>query len=355
MKKRFLITVLRFHGDVLLAKPIIDNIKLNYPDSIIDLLVYKGTEAILKHDMQISNIITLSSTSKTNSTSYVKGFKALQSFFTDILLWIRIAFTNYNFGIFLTTQWRVLPISWAMVRATKVAVSDKKRRGPLWANSFNTLLPETDDTHIVERNLSSLKQLGLKIFSSELKLLNSISEAKKNKCLNVLQEWQIKDKYCVIHATSRRESKLWKIDNYQPLIEALQKRGLKVVLVSGPEKEEIEYINSIEKNSTNEIINLSGKTSLLTLAFLVSKSSLFIGLDSVASHIAASVNTPSITLFGPSNASNWKPWSTSSLIITRKEEELCKEHGHLGGKFARCLCYITPERVVGLVDRILEN
>ena len=50
MKKKFLIVILRFHGDVLLTKPMIDNIKLNVPDSEIDLLVYKGTGSILEHE-----------------------------------------------------------------------------------------------------------------------------------------------------------------------------------------------------------------------------------------------------------------------------------------------------------------
>ena len=42
MSNKYLIVILRFHGDVLLTKPMLDNIKLNDPDSEIDLLVYKG-------------------------------------------------------------------------------------------------------------------------------------------------------------------------------------------------------------------------------------------------------------------------------------------------------------------------
>ena len=46
MSNKYLIVILRFHGDVLLTKPMIDNIKLNDPDGEIDLLVYKGTGSI---------------------------------------------------------------------------------------------------------------------------------------------------------------------------------------------------------------------------------------------------------------------------------------------------------------------
>ena len=46
-RQRFLIAVLRFHGDVLLTTPVIGEIKRIYPDSIIDLLVYKEPDLFL--------------------------------------------------------------------------------------------------------------------------------------------------------------------------------------------------------------------------------------------------------------------------------------------------------------------
>ena len=85
----------------------------------------------------------------------------------------------------------------------------------------------------------------------------------------------------------------------------------------------------IKKGSITGIIgpNGSGKTTLIYLAALISKASLFIGVDSVASHIAAAVDTPSITLFGPSNVSNWRPWSDKAIVISRtNNEEICNEY-----------------------------
>ena len=53
MSNKYLIVILRFHGDVLLTKPMIDNIKLNDPDGEIDLLLYKGTGSILEHEKSL--------------------------------------------------------------------------------------------------------------------------------------------------------------------------------------------------------------------------------------------------------------------------------------------------------------
>ena len=49
-RQRFLIAILRFHGDVLLTTPMINEIKRIYPESILDLLVYKGTGVLLGAD-----------------------------------------------------------------------------------------------------------------------------------------------------------------------------------------------------------------------------------------------------------------------------------------------------------------
>ena len=66
MSNKYLIVILRFHGDVLLTKPMLDNIKLNDPDSEIDLLVYKGTGSILEQEDSVSEIIEIEASSKEN-------------------------------------------------------------------------------------------------------------------------------------------------------------------------------------------------------------------------------------------------------------------------------------------------
>ena len=87
-------------------------------------------------------------------------------------------------------------------------------------------------------------------------------------------------------------------------------------------KQSIDYVEDILGRAgivDKQVLNLAGKTSLLGLAALINSSKFFIGLDSVASHIAASVNKESITLFGPSNPVNWKPWSDKAQIISQED------------------------------------
>ena len=313
MNEKFLIVILRFHGDVLLTKPMIDNIKLNFPESEIDLLVYEGTGSILENDKFVSEIIEIETASKKNIFLRIKN---------EINLWKKLRSKKYQYAFFLTTQWRVVPISWAIGKVMKAAVDDKKRRKNLWIKSFSIIFSEALDNHIVERNLSALESLGLKIFNENLTLEPSNLDSE----LKVLEETYPfltkTDSYCLIHPTSRREKKLWDKDKFGRLINLLLEKNFSVVITSGPDSYETDYVDAILKKAgviDGKVLNLAGKTSLLGLAALIRSSHFFIGLDSVASHIAAAVDKESITLFGPSNPVNWKPWSDKAQIITRNE------------------------------------
>ena len=313
MSNKYLIVILRFHGDVLLTKPMIDNIKLNDPDGEIDLLLYKGTGSILEHEKSITEIIEIDNASEENIFSKIKK---------EINLWAKIRSKKYEYAFFLTTQWRVVPISWAIGKALKAGVDDKKRRKKLWTKSFSTIFPEALENHIIQRNLLALESLGLQVFNENLNLDPAYLEIEYKALSDSFPFLNQDNSYCVIHPTSRREKKLWDKEKFGELISLLVKKNLSVVITSGPDFQEISYVEEILANADivdQKVLNLAGKTSLIGLAALIKGAKFFIGLDSVASHIAASVSKESITLFGPSNPVNWKPWSDKSQIIAKQD------------------------------------
>ena len=339
--QRFLLAVLRFHGDVLLTTPMISEIKKNYPESIIDLLVYKGTGSILESDHRVNNIIEAEPSSSSN---------VLIRIFKEIQLLRKLNRADYDFGVFLTTQWRMALMSRCLGGAKTAGVDDIKRRKSFWVKSFTFIFPEVGEGHIVERNLSALSILGL----SSLKKDVGLSLVIPQEANEINKKYAIGTNYCLFHPASRRETKLWKKEALAKLIDHYANQGLQVVLTSGPDQMEIQYLKDIEELTKTKVINLGGKTSLIELAALIKESRFFIGLDSVASHIGAAVEANGVALFGPSNPVNWRPWSNKVSIIVRGQEEFCQTHGHMEGKYKKCLCYISTERVIGEVDRLIN-
>jgi len=64
-----------------------------------------------------------------------------------------------------------------------------------------------------------------------------------------------------------------------------------------------------------QVIDLVGRTDLLTAAAVLRRSALFIGNDTGLMHIAAAAGTPTLGLFGPSPAEQYAPWGSCTALV----------------------------------------
>ena len=62
-------------------------------------------------------------------------------------------------------------------------------------------------------------------------------------------------------------------------------------------------------------VSLAGRCQLRELAWIIQRARLFCGVDTVAMHIAAAVQTPVVALFGPSSEWSWHPWKTHYELV----------------------------------------
>ena len=101
---------------------------------------------------------------------------------------------------------------------------------------------------------------------------------------------------------SRRadDKKLWSIDAYIALGQALQAALPQLRIVITGTSNEAFLAKKFEKNVPNTI-NLVGKTTVADLSALMQRLDLFIAHDCGVFHIAAASNVPIVGLFGPTN------------------------------------------------------
>ena len=113
----------------------------------------------------------------------------------------------------------------------------------------------------------------------------------------------------------------------------------------------------------SEALDLSGKTSLAELAGVLQACDLLIGADSGVMHLAAAVGTPVVTVFGPSNAAAWSPWTPDGASIVVRSAPECSPCSYVGygvglreGCAARtCMRMVTAAQVVAAAQMILDN
>lgn len=65
----------------------------------------------------------------------------------------------------------------------------------------------------------------------------------------------------------------------------------------------------------DRVVDLVGKTGVLTAAAVIKSAAMFIGNDTGLMHIAAAVGTPTLGLFGPSPAARYAPWGRCTAIV----------------------------------------
>lgn len=180
--------------------------------------------------------------------------------------------------------------------------------------------------------------------------------ASEDKVNALLKKYKLTNKRkVVIHPTSRWMFKSWNPAAFSLVIDLLTENGFFIVLISGPEADEIEYANSIESGGNSVMLNLAGQLSINECAALVKSAECFVGLDSVAMHIAAAVATPCVALFGPTRDRTWHPWIEKHKVVSENFE--CRPCGLKGcgdGMLSECIQAIKPEAVVKAVMELVN-
>jgi len=103
------------------------------------------------------------------------------------------------------------------------------------------------------------------------------------------------NRWVTINPCSRWKYKEWGYDKWGEIIELLwQNHRLKAVLIGSAE--DIGAAGQIAAGRNHYVFNLAGETTLGELSALLSMSTLHLGVDSAAPHIAAAVGIPTLTI-----------------------------------------------------------
>lgn len=348
---RALVIILRHHGDVLLSSPVYAELKQHYPNLIIDALVYQDTSPMLTLNPNIHAVITIDRA--------WKKLPKLQQLKHEWLLLKKLRSNHYDLLIHLTTHWRGAIISRLIQPGISIAPDflKKKRQGRLWRGSFNEFYPYQagPHKHTVDKYLDALRFLGIKIPHQHSRLFIVPGEKAQNEAGQILFEANfIKGKYLLIHPTSRWLFKCWTERRMAQLIDALMQQGHQLVITAAPDKKEIQMVERIIANLPCQPLNLAGKLNLKTLAALIQKAKLFIGVDSVPMHMAVALQTPCVALFGPSEMDEWGPWLSPHRVVNSRDYPR-SQHDEIAntGKYKNNLSNVPFEAVWDAVQKMI--
>lgn len=138
---------------------------------------------------------------------------------------------------------------------------------------------------------------------TELKtVLETASQAAPN--ISIADDFSARP-YACIHPGARGHTRRWHARSFAAVADALQQRGLRVVLTGSDAEREL--VAAVRAHMRMPALDLCGRTGLGALAALIADARLLVCNDTGVSHLAAALRTPSVVVITGSDPTRWAP------------------------------------------------
>lgn len=214
---------------------------------------------------------------------------------------------------------------------------------------LNNELVEPTRTHVVDRNLELLAPLAIDRPQARFDLVDSAASA--TAATRLLELMRLGDRFAIINPGAGWPSKLWPAQRYAEVARRLgQSRKVRSLVVWAGDQERA-WAEQIARGSGG-LATLAPATSLIELAAIARRASLFIGSDTGPLHLAAAVGTPCVALFGPSPGERNGPYGPRHVTLQkmRVEGPSRRRRSAAGDSMAA----ISVDDVVAACERILD-
>ena len=208
--------------------------------------------------------------------------------------------------------------------------------------------------HEVERNLSLLKPLEKEftvVYDTEPELPLNPEEVE-----SVLQKFELKKPYIVFAPGSVWPTKAWLPEYYGEVIKYYSGKGYETVIVGS--KSDLPYCQKAWETSGKVAKNLCGKTDLREFFSVIKGADLVISNDSSPVHVAVSVKTPVVEIYGATVPDfGFFPYGKGEIVELKGLKcRPCGLHGRKScpEKHFKCMADLKPEMVIEKADKLLS-
>lgn len=285
--KKILVIKIWGIGSIILASPLFQNLKKEFPNSEIWFLTQDGLQNIYPNKF-FNHIETIK----------LRGFLSAVKDFLNLVIKFRKEKFDLVIDLELASRYTALLsyLSGAKTKAGFEVTGENKDKLYDYTSVYR------ESKHIVKIFLSSLEALGVnpeKFPISAPEIFSKDEQALKLK----LFDYGFNDKYIIINinASELALERRLPLDTQAKIIRYIQKNYQEYLICLTGSKAEENYVNKFVHNYCSGIkaINLAGKLNLREFFCLIKNSALMISNDSGTAHIAASFNVPLIVFFGP--------------------------------------------------------
>jgi ADP-heptose:LPS heptosyltransferase len=157
------------------------------------------------------------------------------------------------------------------------------------------------------------------------------------------------DRVAVVHVGAKRRANRWFEGRFAAVADYTRLRyGIRTVLTGAPSEREL--MEDVRRRMKTRPVLLCGEVTLLQLAALMERATLYIGNDTGPMHIAAMMGTPAVAIFSARDfPSQWYPHGTGHIVL-RKDVPCSPCFKDVCDQDLLCLDLIRLDEVLAAVD-----
>jgi len=312
-------------GDAVLLYPALAALRQEFPGSVIHVLAEKRNAGILTDCPYIDGVLLYDSSPLGTLSGVIKeGYDIV----IDTEQWHRM-----TAALAYLTRARVRAGFATNERARQFTHPVTHNRGDYEAVSFLNLVSAVT---------------GKEYAFDEDKPFLTIDRDKYGKAAAALGEFRAGKRAVVgIFTGATVKERQWGTRKFAGLARSLAEDGLGIVLLGGPG--DVESSAEVKRGLDYEsVLDLTGKTSLMETAAVISMLDALVSGDTGLMHIAYGAGTPTVSLFGAGIEEKWAPRGSRSVVINKRLScSPCTEFGYTPPcpYGVRCLREISVDEV----------
>ncbi len=336
---RILVVNVNWIGDVIFSLPIFKALKRNYPESEIACLAVPRVKKILEASHWVDEIIVYDEKGKhRNPLAKLRLIRELRR-------------KKFQIAFLLHRSWtRALLVFLAGI-PERIGY-DTKGRGLFLTHRVKSL---SVHGHRSDYYLNVLESYGIKVEDRGCEL-NVLPEP-KTQLDQLLHRYDVKreDILIVINPGGNWNLKRWPKENFALLINRLSNEVKAKIIISGADKDYEFALEIAQRSQVNPIV-LAGQTDLLQLVTLMKRANLVISADTGPLHLASSVGTDIIGLFGPTKPEMTGPRGKGRIKILHHDVGCNREPCYfLTCPDNICMQSVTVEDVMEAVHQMVQE
>ena len=302
--KRILVIKLRALGDVIMATPVLRNLRLAFPGAEIDFLTEPASAPIIGGHPTVHDVLVLDR-NRLGQLSFWQRLAAQRDFVRTLRQ------RNYDLVLDLFGNPRSAILTRLSGAPMRVGYRFRVRQ-----LAYNHIVePRGDRVHEVEFNLDALRALGIPILTKALEIASDSNAAAEIERYWLDQNLHLSDIVIGLNPSGGWYTKRWPLHSFAELGDRLQTElSAKVLLLWGPG--ELENAQAIARLMHTKPI-VAPPTDLPQLAALLARLDLLISNDSGPLHLAAAMSTPVIGIFGPTKPELQGPWGEGHEVVLK--------------------------------------